>query len=54
MIDWRNFVVDFELKQIRKRCCKNNVDHYNAIPSLTWIANYKFDQRPVIDRLKVY
>jgi len=33
-IDQQNFVVDFGPKQIRKRCCKNDVDHYNAIPSL--------------------
>ena len=33
--DRQNFGVDFESKQIWKRCCKNNVDHYNAIPSLS-------------------
>jgi hypothetical protein len=41
-IDRQNFGVDFESKQIRKRCCKKSVDHYNANPSLTLIANKKF------------
>jgi hypothetical protein len=29
-----NFVIEFELKANRKRCCKKLADNYNAIPSL--------------------
>lgn len=53
-IDRQNFEINFSLKQIRKRSCKNNVDHYNAIPSLTSIANLRFWSAACIDRLKVY
>jgi hypothetical protein len=48
------FGLDFELKQIRKRCCKKSVDHYNANPSLTLIAIKKFWISGLLDdRLKV-
>lgn len=47
-IDRQNFGVDFESKQIWKRCCKKSVDHYNANPSLTLLIAIKVqDQRPV-------
>ena len=31
-IDRENSWLDFESKQIWKRCCKKSLDHYNAIP----------------------
>ena len=47
-IDRQNFGVGFRSKQIWKRCCKNSVVHYNAIPSLNnWLPLQSFDQRPV-------
>ena len=47
-MDRQYFGVDFQSKQIWKRCCKKSVDNYNAIPSLNiLIAINSFDQRPV-------
>jgi hypothetical protein len=47
--------LDFIRNKSEKGGCKNNVDHYNANPSLNIDCQFtSFDQRPVIDRLKVY
>ncbi len=55
-IERQYFGVGFRSKQIWKRCCKNSVVHYNAIPSLNnWLPLQEFLISGLLDdRLKVY